>query len=279
MILVSLHCQMGNQMFQYAFARVAAKELNTGFLPFVSNSYYPFKLNYFELDIVTRLIYSQRRIAKQFKRICRRLRKYVFKETITDNDWQVGIKLKNNTYYDGFFQSDVYFDQQENLIKKAFTVKKKYTKEFEIIYTKLIQNRKIIVVHVRRSDYDIVEFDGLGGPGIALPMIYYKKALSMITDISQYQVLFVGDDINYIKSHFDQKPNYHFETNSPIIDFQLIQHADIAIIANSTFAWWAAYLNQKENSRIIAPEYWLGHKVKKLFPAGIKTDKFEWIEF
>lgn len=41
---------MGNQLFQYAFAKSIAKRLNTSFLPFVNSPYYPFKIESFELD-------------------------------------------------------------------------------------------------------------------------------------------------------------------------------------------------------------------------------------
>lgn len=112
-----------------------------------------------------------------------------------------------------------------------------------------------------------------------MPFEYYRKALDSIEGIENYKVLFIGDDVESVKNEFGHEYNHSFESNPAIIDFQLIQHADIAIIANSTFAWWAAYLSQKPNAKIIAPEYWLGYKVKKEYPVGIRTDKFKWIKF
>jgi len=279
MIVVSLHCQMGNQLFQYAFAKVTAKRLNTFFLPFINSPYHPFKLQYFELDWFTHVVYGNKYIAHQFKRICRKLIKYVCKDKITCDDWKSEVVTKNNVFYEGFFQSEDYFQGLETQIKKLFSIRKKYINEFDLKYGAFICENKIIVIHVRRKDYDEVEIESLGGPGVSLPLAYYYKAIDEIEKKNEYQILFIGDDVDSIKADFGEKPNYHYEVNSAIVDFQLIQHADIAIIANSTFAWWAAYLSQKTNSRIIAPCYWLGFKVKKEFPAGIQTNKFEWIEF
>ena len=53
-----------------------------------------------------------------------------------------------------------------------------------------------------------------------------------------------------------------------IIDFQLLLNADVAIIANSTFSWWAAYLNPNIQ-KVFLPRDWLGFRINKLLPPGI----------
>lgn len=279
MILFSLHCQMGNQMFQYAFGKATAKRLHTMFIPFQSDPYYPFKLQYFKLDVFTRLVYSHPKIMKQYHRVCRKLIKKVYKLHIIEEDCKTVEDISNHAYYYGFFQSDRYFSLYAERIKESFRIKKRYWKQFESKYGKFLEENKIIVVHLRRSDYTEVEFEGLGGQDISIPLEYYHKALAGIKNKEEYQILFISDDIESVKRDFGNEPNYRFEENTAIMDFQLIQHADIAIIANSTFAWWAGYLSEKLNPLIIAPQYWLGFKVKKEFPEGIQTDKFEWLEF
>lgn len=281
MIIASLHCQMGNQMFQYAFARTLSQRSHQLCLTFQSNSGYPFKLGYFELDGFTDFVYSHPVITKQYHRVCRKLVNCIYVNEVSDNEGfdRVSLRPTNAAYYNGFFQSEDYFTDYASEIKKAFLIKRRYLNLFNEKYGLLFENNKILVVHVRRTDYTQVEFPGMGGIDVSLPVEYYKKALSSIKEIGKYQILFVSDDIESVRRDFKDVPNAHFEENSSIVDFQIIQHADIAIISNSTFAWWAAWLNEKPGKRVLAPKYWLGHKVKQTFPVGIETKKFEWIEY
>jgi hypothetical protein len=178
------------------------------------------------------------------------------------------VKAQNRTIYNGYYQSDWYLQHTS----KPFPVKirKKYTALFNKEFGSIFTNGKTIAVHIRLTDYKTFYKRDL-----SIPITYFKKQLAEINDIDSYTVFFVSDDIEYVKTEFPIKPNFIFSSNNEITDFQIIHNADIAIISNSTFAWWAAYLSTK-NKQVIAPKYWLGFYSNVEFPKGIMTDKFTW---
>jgi hypothetical protein len=128
------------------------------------------------------------------------------------------------------------------------------------------------VVHIRRTDYL-----NYGKRNISIPIDYFKRRLAEIKDLDSYKVIFLSDDMEYVKSEIAPQPNFIFSHNNEIIDFQIIQHADIAIISNSSFSWWASYLGKKDNT-VYAPKNWLGFYIGREHPKGIMTDRFIWKE-
>ena len=155
-------------------------------------------------------------------------------------------------------------------------LKEKYIREYNAKYGELFNNNKIVVVHIRRTDY--MSYGERRKRDISLPLAYFKKRLDAIENLNEYQVIFVSDDTDKVKKVFKAQSNFTFSNNSEIIDFQLIQNADISIISNSTFAWWAAYLNSKKYKKVYAPKDWFGFRIGRDHPKGIMTDKFIWCD-
>jgi hypothetical protein len=180
------------------------------------------------------------------------------------------VKVKDWTIYKGFYQTDWYVKHTSG--KLPISIKKQFHEEFLKLYGKLFSENKIVVVHIRRTDYL-----NYGKRDISLPMEYFKSRLDAVENIAEYKVIFVSDDISHVKSYFTEKENYIFSSNNEIIDFQIIMNADISIISNSSFAWWAAYLSEKANV-VYAPKNWLGFRIGKEHPKSVMTDRFVWCD-
>lgn len=267
MIGVKFNGRLGNQIFQLAFLEYL-KTNNPGKTFFFVNPHHSYLSKYFDMRGFHNLTLG----SKAYSAVTRVLPKlFRFKEIYIQNI-QVPreVKVEDWTIYKGFFQTDFYLRH----IKGPFHIrlKKKYTDEFDQKFGEVFRNSKTIVVHIRRTDYL-----SYGKRDISLPMDYFRRRLDALGNIDDYKVFFVSDDMDHVKSYFQEKPNYIFSSNSEIIDFQIIKNADIAIISNSSFAWWAAYLSEK-NNKVYAPKNWLGFRIGKEHPKRVMTDRFTWCE-
>jgi|SRR5215217_3093533 len=267
MIGVKFNGRLGNQIFQLAFFEyLKTNNKNRSF--FFLNPHHSYISKYFDLGTFHNLTLG----SKAYSAITRVLPDILkFKEVYIQNI-QVprAIHPENWTIYKGFFQTDWYV---KHIIGKfRISLKKPYKDQFESQFGETFANYKTIVVHIRRTDYL-----NYGKRDISLPMEYFKKRLDDLGNIDDFKVFFVSDDMEHVKTYFTQKPNYIFSSNSEIIDFQIIMNAGIAIISNSSFAWWAAYLSEKDN-KVYAPKNWMGFRIGKEHPKKVMTDKFIWCD-
>ncbi|WP_025761792.1 alpha-1,2-fucosyltransferase [Dyadobacter tibetensis] len=267
MIGVNFNGRLGNQLFQYCFLQYLKSRdpQKTYFFP---NPHHASLARYFDLGYWPNLSLNSK-LYSLLTRSVPRVRS--FKEVHVQNLFSPKHHTPRDwTIYHGFFQSDFYINQIGRPL--SLKIKAAFRQAFDEQYGDLFRNHKTVVVHIRRTDYL-----SYGKRDISLPIEYFQRELMRIEALESYKVIFVSDDMEFVKNAFPHRDNYMFLSNSEIIDFQLIQNADIAIISNSTFAWWAAYLCPKKN-RVIAPHNWFGFRIGREHPKGIMTDRFEWVD-
>lgn len=163
------------------------------------------------------------------------------------------ISYTSNTNLSGYFQSHKYF--REDFVKKLLTPT--IAKEISLI-------KDTCAIHVRRGDY-VTNFPNHHP---ALSISYYQKAQQLA--LSRFYLIF-SDDISWCKQNF-QGPQYSFsENNLPHADLAIMSKCENGVImANSSFSWWGAYLNNSPQKKIIAPNSWFGpalrqHNTKDLY--------------
>lgn len=265
MVGVKFNGRLGNQLFQYYFLQYLRTRDPNKFFFFV-NPNHAYLTRYFDFGLYDNILMSP----GPFSLVSRILPKLSrFRDIYIHNFFAPKeLSPENFTIYNGFFQSDFYLKHLKT--PPRLLIRKKYKEQFESKFGELFKNNKTVVVHIRRTDYLTY-----GKRDISLPIEYFKRQLDSIENPEAYKILFVSDDMDYVQKAFPAKSNYIFSSNSEIIDFQLIQNADIAIISNSTFAWWAAYFCPKKNV-VIAPENWFGFRLGREHPRGVMTKRFEW---
>jgi len=155
----------------------------------------------------------------------------------------------DNTLYDGFFQSEKYFNKDTEFVHQLFG-------PTDFIKNKLLDREyfkqyNTCSIHIRRNDYllypDIHNIQLIN---------YYKQAMNII-DAEKYIIF--SDDINWCKSQFIGDKFIFIENNPDYIDLFLMSSCDHNIIANSSFSWWGAYLNENVNKKIVAPIKWFAN--------------------
>lgn len=167
----------------------------------------------------------------------------------------------SDKFYDGYWQSYQYFDSYRDVILKEFTFPKISMEDklnFEL-NERLKNEENSVGIHIRRGDYlKNWKYRGLCG------IDYYQKAIAYILEhIKSPKFFLFSDDIDWVKENISPLlkgydvtfVHWNHSINS-YKDMQLMAMCKNLIIANSSFSWWAAYLNQN-NPIVVAPEKWI----------------------
>lgn len=267
-VIVDIKAGLGNQLFCYAFGYSVAKKAGADL--YIETSVLDRKKirdRYLELMNFT-LPYKKRlsffytynpllkklNINKISKRLAIGLGTAVFKEKEKEKFDGCVFDAKGDTYFDGYWQNYRYFDEYREEIREVVRLKdSSEVREYEDD----IAQSDSVSIHIRRGDYVQI--------GWGIPMDYYLKAIEELqkkTDHSNLTAYVFSDDIAYAKEFFEQNPiegisfkYMDFESErKTVLDMHLMSCCKYNIIANSTFSWWAAYLNRNTDKIVICPE-------------------------
>lgn len=162
-------------------------------------------------------------------------------------------------FYDGYWQNENNFLPIRDKILKAFSFPK-FNDNKNIELAELITNKRAVSCHVRRGDY---LKDSLYG---VCTSEYYVKAIDEINKkVSPDLYCVFSDDIKWCKENLGEiigkdKEIVFVDWNkgeNSFRDMQLMSLCNHNIIANSSFSWWGAWLNNHEDKVVIAPSVWM----------------------
>lgn len=160
--------------------------------------------------------------------------------------------IDGDVYLNGYFQSEKYFKNHRKYIIDLFSYPQPYVDAIVHKYENLF-NKNTCSIHVRRGDY-------LNFPNNhpTQSMNYYMKAIKQMPKDSVF--LIFSDDIAWCKQNFPELPEkfIFIEGNTDHEDLLIMSMCKNNIICNSTFSWWASWLNNNPNKIIIAPSLWFG---------------------
>jgi len=245
MIVSKIQGGLANQIFQWAYGYCLSKKYNQKY--YLDVSFFlggckgctprTFDLPYFK-NIDINLFDGQ--VIKDF------FSEKVFQ--ITDpNRYEPSLPVDPvnfNILLDGFWQSELYFiDYRDDILNLLEFEDNPKFKSFDFTNS--------CSLHIRRTDY-------LNAPKFHtnLDLSYYDKCLE---DLNHNGPIYVfSDDINWCRNTL-KYPHIHFvEGNSNTEDLKLMSLCEHNIIANSSFSWWAAWLNKNPEKKVFAPYHWFG---------------------
>jgi len=170
------------------------------------------------------------------------------------------LRVDKDSYLWGHWNNEKYFKAIRSILLKEFTVKNPPDKLNSEILAK-IKNTSSVSLHVRRGDYvSNKKFNQYHG---SCSLDYYRKAVEIMAKKIKSPYFFAfSDDPEWVKKNLKIKyPIYYVDNNDPNTaqheDLRLMSACKHNIIANSSFSWWGAWLNQNLDKIVIAPKKWL----------------------
>lgn len=159
-------------------------------------------------------------------------------------------RIKDGTIPDWYLQSPEYFQGYEEDIKKMFGEGIGYLSQ--------------VGVHIRRAGNPLNpnEPNYSDNPFYVdlTKTDYYERAMEMFND----DFLVFSDDPEWCKEKFKDNPRVQvMDKGDEIEDFNLLASCKHQIIANSSFSWWAAFLNPNESKIVVAPKNWYADGVER----------------
>jgi len=289
MIIIKLQGGLGNQMFQYAIGRKlsllnkAELKLDLSFLLDRTHrqnfTYRDYNLNIFNLKIE----FTTQEEIKPFvnyldSKIKRKIYTYLFlrKNNKYINEKQFTydpdiFKLTGNIYLDGYWQTEKYFSDIKNILYNDFTIKIPQDKKNQEI-NNIIKNSNSVSIHIRRGDY-ITNKQSYNIHGIC-DLDYYNNCVNLLSkQIENANFFIFSDDHQWAKENL--KLDYpmtfidHNDASKNYEDLRLMSQCKHNIIANSSFSWWGAWLNQNPQKIVYAPQKWFNdssRNTKDLIP-------------
>lgn len=237
---------LGNQLFRYAAGYSLAQKTNSKLYIVVKRGKeeeeltHPFQGNLaiaqFRID--PKIFQYKNRLNKAFI-YSEKVREYNFFELASKPNYKVLV-------IDDDFESEIFFKEYKQELLKILTPTKDFI-QLKDLFNQL-EEKNSVCIHVRRGDMltSLTHY--------LLDINYQKEAIKIAKSKLDNPKFYVfSDSIEVVKNELKEEKNLVFIHKSAFEDFILMSHCANNIVANSTFSWWAAYLNDSENHFVIAP--------------------------
>lgn len=281
MIIVRLVGGLGNQLFQYAMGRNLALlkktelKLDKSWLEktFKVGTFRDYRLHNFNIQENFASASEIEKVKNQQGGILSRMlakisgneKSYIKQSVLNEqkdfvydpNIFETG----KDVYVQGYWNNEKYFKDIKDIINEEFEVKIPPSID-NIKILDEIKNCNSVSIHVRRGDY--VKDKKINKHHGTCSLDYYAKAMKIVGSKISNPIFFAfSDDMSWVKKNLKTKYPVHYvdinDDEHSYEDLRLMSACKHNIIANSSFSWWGAWLNQNPDKIIIAPNKWVNN--------------------
>ncbi len=273
MIVTKLIGGLGNQLFQYAVARQLANIHKTQ-VSLDIHQFETYKLHKYSLqplNISASLIgknqvekYTQPGIMEKLIGKIRQRPPTKPKSFIKEKHYHFDpniLKCSDNIYLDGYWQSEKYFKNISHILKEELTPINEQTGKDKLIADQIL-NSESVSIHLRRGDY-ITNSITNQYHGICTTKYFLKCIENITRKVSNPNFFVFSDDPDWCRKNL--KIQYpitiinHNSADNNYQDLRLMSQCNHNIIANSSFSWWGAWLNNNPEKIVYAPKNWFNN--------------------
>ncbi len=287
MVIIRMSGGLGNQMFQYALYMKLRSQGKTVKFDDINEYRHdnarPIMLSVFGIDYPRAAWEEIIAITDGSLKLTHRIRRKLFgRRTLEikekDCNYDPNLLEHDPAYLTGWFQSEKYFKDIEAEVRKTFTFPERSTMHLPAdlethigTYQYMIEHSEAISVHIRRGDY-LLSDDLYGG---ICTDAYYETAIAYLKTRYPGGVFYVfSNDLKWAKNWLETRYRKPDEEELPeqfciieettehtgYLDMMLMSKCKHHILANSSFSWWAAWINNYQEKCIVAPEKWFNNQ-------------------
>lgn len=265
MIIVKIIGGLGNQMFQYAYAKALQQkgyEVKidvSAFNTYTLHGGYQLDKYNIDLEATTTVennqFYKNSIVSKLLKKLGLYYSKIIEEKSLFFDENL--LRVEDDKYIQGYFQSEKYFLDIREVILKQFTMISNITSYSKQVEKSILNSQNSCSIHIRRGDFTNSVNKNLHG---ICNIEYYEKAIQLMNNKEENINYFIfSDDIDWVKDNLKVNNAAYIDSEEkrlPHEDIYLMSLCKNNIIANSSFSWWGAWLNQNDKKIVIAPKRW-----------------------
>lgn len=295
MIIVRLIGGLGNQLFQYCIGRKLAMRhqvpVKLDLSVYDNDASRECRLHFFnvsyavaspkEVNAMVAIYENDAFYAKVYRKLEKKFLPKYRRKYFVEHDYYMFepdlLKVGSKVLIEGFWQHHRYYQDLPQQILAEFTLKNEFVEKYGIL-DQIAADHRSVSVHIRRGDY-VSDPNNLSWFGILSPD-YYQRAMAYIeSNIKDPRYYIFSDDLDWARDHLAVNTEAVYvdiaKGQKEYLELEAMRRCRHHIIANSSFSWWGAFLNENPDKLVIAPSKWLAQEalnrnVQIQMPAWIK---------